>query len=289
MIMEAEKKVQVISHTEYGDERPLYGQKNMKFDHVIIHDGESALKECADIITNNCQFEGKYPFWHVHNFEINDSTFTEGARAALWYCDHLKMSNTVVKSPKAFREMHSLALKNVQLTDAIEGFWHCQDVHLNNVATSNAEYLFMHSKDITIDGYTHQGNYSFQYCQNLEIRNAKIDTKDAFWNTDNVTVYDSEINGKYLGWYSKNLRLVNCKLSGTQPLCYAENLIMENCTMAPDCDLSFERSSVHATIQGNITSVKNPISGQITADSYGEIILDDEYKDTSCIIDMWTK
>ena len=81
--------------------------------------------------------------------------------------------------------------------------------------------------------------------------------------------------------------MVNCKLSDTQPLCYAENLIMENCTMAPDCDLAFERSSVDATIQDNITS--NPISGQITADGYEEIILDEEYKDTSCIIDMWTK
>ena len=104
-----------------------------------------------------------------------------------------------------------------------------------------------------------------------------LNTKDAFWETDNVTVYDSVIKGEYLGWHSRNLRLVNCHISGTQPLCYAENLIMENCTMGEDADLAFEYSSVHATIKGNVTSVKNPLTGRIAATGYGEIILD-EYK-----------
>lgn len=71
------------------------------------------------------------------------------------------------------------------------------------------------------------GNYSFQYCKNVEIRHAEIHSKDAFWNTENVTVYDSVLDGEYLGWHSKNLRLVNCHISGTQPLCYARSLVME--------------------------------------------------------------
>jgi hypothetical protein len=43
----------------------------------------------------------------------------------------------------------------------------------------------------------------------VEIHNAKITTKDAFWEVENVTIYDSELNGEYLGWHSRNLRLVN--------------------------------------------------------------------------------
>ena len=82
----------------------------------------------------------------------------------------------------------------------------------------------------------------------MVIRNAVINSKDAFWNTEDVTVYDSEINGEYLGWHSKRLRLVNCKISGTQPLCYATDLVLENCTMADDCDLAFEYSTLQAAI-----------------------------------------
>lgn len=90
----------------------------------------------------------------------------------------------------------------------------------------------------------------------MEIRRAKIQSKDAFWNSENVTVYDSEITGEYLGWHSKNLRLVNCTISGTQPLCYAAGLVLENCIMTQDCDLCFEYASLKAGIKGGVASVK---------------------------------
>jgi hypothetical protein len=132
------------------------------------------------------------------------------------------------------------------------------------------------------------GNYSFQYCKNVEIRNAVINSKDAFWNTENVTVYDSVLNGEYLGWHSRNLRLVNCKISGTQPLCYAHDLIMENCTMTEDADLAFEYSSVQATIHSPVHSVKNPRTGSITAESFGAIILDENIKAPgNCELKLW--
>lgn len=92
------------------------------------------------------------------------------------------------------------------------------------------------------------------------------------------TVYDSELNGEYLGWHSRNLRLVNCRISGTQPLCYAENLILENCIMDSSCDLTFEYSSVHATINSPVRSIKNPRTGCIKSESYGEIIIDGNIK-----------
>jgi hypothetical protein len=57
-----------------------------------------------------------------------------------------------------------------------------------------------------------------------------------------------------------------------------------------DCDLSFEYSDVHAAITGSITSVKNPRSGHIIADSIGEVILDDnQLADDSCLIEVRDK
>lgn len=40
------------------------------------------------------------------------------------------------------------------------------------------------------------------------------------------------------------------------------------------CDLAFERSSVKADVKGRIESVKNVISGKITADEIGTLIMD---------------
>lgn len=279
-----------ISGKEYGGERPLFASHDLYLENVTIHAGESALKECTNIEAVGCRFEGKYPFWHVDGFVVKNCLFTEGARAALWYSRNLEMTDTLVEAPKMFREMDDIRLERVRIPDAQETLWHCRNVELKNVEVAHADYLFMHSENIRIEDYRQQGNYSFQYCKNVEIRNAVIDSKDAFWNTENVTVYDSELEGEYLGWHSKNLRLVNCKISGTQPLCYAHNLILENCTMADDCDLAFEYSSVEASVKSPVRSVKNPRTGSITAESYGEIILDENIKaPADCKIKVWNE
>ena len=267
-----------IENQTYGGERPLFASHGLQLENVVIEPGESALKECSDIEAVNCEFKGKYPFWHTDGFTVRNCTFREGARAALWYSRNLVMTDTLVEAPKMFREMENLQLERVAIPNAQETLWHCKGVTLKEVEVSNADYLFMHSADIRIENYRQHGNYSFQYCRNVEIRNAEIFSKDAFWNTEDVTVYDSTIDGEYLGWHSKRLRLVNCHIGGTQPLCYATDLVLENCTFAEDCDLAFEYSTLKADVKGHIISIKNPRSGSIAADSVGEIIIDENIK-----------
>lgn len=271
-------EMKVIVGKEFGGERALFAVKNVELRGCTFHPGESALKCTANIVAENCLFEGKYPFWHTDGFRVTDCTFTPGARAALWYSRDLMMKHTRVDAPKMFREMEHLELEDVEIPDAQETLWSCRDVKLRNVTVKNADYLFMHGADIDIENYRQQGNYSFQYCRNVVIRNAVIDSKDAFWETENVTIYDSELTGEYLGWHSKGLKLVRCKINGTQPLCYAENLVMEDCVMGDECDLAFEDSTVEATVDSAIVSVKNPRSGSIKALAIGEVILDENLR-----------
>lgn len=136
----------------------------------------------------------------------------------------------------------------------------------------------MHCENVRLTNVKLNGNYSFQYAKNVEIRNSVLNSKDSFWEAENVTIFDSVINGEYLAWYSKNLRMIRCHITETQPLCYCDNLVMEDCTMGADADLAFEYSSVHATIKGNVPSIKNPRTGTIRYGSVGEIILDKNIK-----------
>lgn len=46
----------------------------------------------------------------------------------------------------------------------------------------------MHSENIKIENYRQDGNYGFQYAKNVEIHNALINSKDAFWEAENVTI-----------------------------------------------------------------------------------------------------
>ncbi len=266
--------MKTIEYSEFGGERPLFGEHDLLLRNVIIHAGESALKVCRNIKAEHCRFEGKYPFWHVDGFRIDNCIFTEGARAALWYSRNLVMSHTRIDAPKMFREMQNLKLSFVDIPDAQETLWHCSGVELEHVDVSNADYLFLHGADIRISHYRQKGNYSFQYCRNVDIEDAVIHSKDAFWNTENVTIRNSEIHGEYLGWHSRGLHLVNCHISGTQPLCYCCGLVLENCTFDTDCDLAFEDSDVTATITTPVRSIKNPRTGRIEVPVVGEIILD---------------
>lgn len=74
--------MEIIKNKEYEGERPLFATHDLQLENVTIHTGESALKECSNIIAVNCRFEGKYPFWHTNGFTVKNCLFTEGARAA---------------------------------------------------------------------------------------------------------------------------------------------------------------------------------------------------------------
>lgn len=177
-----------------------------------------------------------------------------------------------------FREMDEIDIENVTMNDADEVFWRCNGIRIKNLKLHGGTYPFMFSNNIYVNGLESNSKYVFQYVKNVEIHHAKITTKDAFWEVENVTIYDSELNGEYLGWHSKNLRLVNCHITGEQPLCYAHDLILENCTFGPDCDRTFEYSTLQADIHGAITNIKNPMSGCIVADEFGSITIDENIK-----------
>ena len=49
---------------------------------------------------------------------------------------------------------------------------------------------------------------------------------------------------------------------------------MEDCEMGDECDLAFEDSSLKATVNSGIVSVKNPKTGHLKALTIGEVILD---------------
>lgn len=267
--------MKLIQDTEFGGERPLFGSKNLRLKNVIIREGESAIKECTNIVAEDCRFEGNYPFWHVHRFMIDRCYFDVGGRSALWYSDNLRMTNTVIDAPKMFREMTEIDMENVKINDADEVFWRCNNIRIKNIELHGGTYPFMFSNHIYVDGMVSDSKYVFQYVKDAEIHNARITTKDAFWEVEDVTIYDSELNGEYLGWHSRNLRLVNCHITGEQPLCYAHNLVLENCTFGPDCDRAFEYSTVRADIRGAITNIKNPTSGSIVADEIGSVTIDE--------------
>ena len=263
------------------EERALYGVTGATVRGCTFAgdaDGESALKETEGLRIVDCDFRLRYPMWHMRTSSLDSCVLTETCRAALWYCDGIHIKDTRLGGIKALRECRDVKLESC-VAFSTEFGWFCGDISITG-GEINGEYPFLKTSGLTMKNATLNGKYSFQYIENAEITGCTLNTKDAFWHAKNVTVTDSVVKGEYLGWYSENLTLIRCKIIGTQPLCYCKGLTLIDCEML-DADLSFERSEVKANVTGAIESVKNPISGEIIADSISEIILDIP---TECVI-----
>lgn len=260
----------------FGEERALYAVNGVElvdcsFDG--IEDGESALKEAQNIQCNRVFFNLRYPLWHDDNICLENCDMTELCRAALWYSSNITVHSSKLHGIKALRECRDIKIYDCDVM-SIEFGWFSKNIDIDNTKFAG-EYFMLQAKNLNMRNSSLKGKYSFQYIENSVFENCNLDTKDAFWHAKNITVKNSVVKGEYLAWYSENITFENCTIIGTQPLCYCKGLKLINCTMI-DCDLSFERSEVEATVIGNITSVKNVYSGFVKADSIGEIITDDE-------------
>ena len=253
-------------------ERALFNSRDLQISYSTFADGESPVKESQNIKINHSTFKWKYPLWYCKNIVVEDSTLFEMARSGIWYTENIDIRNTIIEAPKTFRRGKGITLENVNMPNADETLWNCDEISLKNV-TAKGDYFGMNSTNIKIDGFQLVGNYSFDGGKNIEIRNAKMLSKDAFWNCENVTVYDSFISGEYIGWNSKKVTFVNCTIESLQGLCYMDNLVMENCLLL-NTTLAFEYSTVDAQINSVIDSVMNPSGGIIRAEGIGELIMD---------------
>ena len=268
--------MKLIKDERFGLERALYNSRNVTIENCRFEgeeDGESALKECSNIVINDCFMDLRYPLWHDNSVKMNNVKMTKNCRAALWYSKDISITNSSLCGIKALRECSDVTIFNSYI-DSAEFGWKTKKLTINNT-TLNGEYAFFDCRDVYIDNLNMTGKYSFQYIKNMEIHNSTLKTKDAFWHTKDVAVTDTVLEGEYLAWYSENLTLIRCHIKGTQPLCYCKNLKLIDCTME-NTDLSFENSEVYANIIGNVMSIKNPKAGEITVDSVDEIIMDDE-------------
>ncbi len=254
-------------------ERALYAIQDAIITDCVFDEGESPVKEGRNLELSGCLFRYKYPLWYCENVTVDHCNWFEMGRSGVWYTNNLHVTNCMIEAPKNFRRCKHVTLEHTSLSNAQETFWNCEDITLKDVV-AKGDYFGFHSENVEIDHLNLYGNYAFDSGKNITIRNSRLMSKDSFWSCENVTVIDSVINGEYLGWNSKNLTFINCTIESNQGLCYIEGLKMINCKLI-HTDLCFELcSDVDAEIVSKIDSVKNPISGTISAPEITELIID---------------
>lgn len=257
----------------FEGERALYSATDLVIKNSVFQNGESPLKESSNLEIYQSIFRWKYPLWYAHDVKVENTTLLETARSGIWYTYNLEMVDCMIEAPKTFRRGHHIILKNCTMPNALETFWNCSDIVLEN-CSATGNYFGFNSQNIQLDHFNLTGNYAFDGAKNIVVKNSKLNSKDAFWNCENVEVYDSFIIGEYLAWNSKNVKFVNCIIESEQGLNYMDNVELVNCKLMHS-DRTFEYcSNIKADITTKIDSVKNPISGTISCPSIKELIMD---------------
>lgn len=277
--------MKTIKDKIFQAERDLYNQIDLKLVNCRFEgeeDGESALKECKNITLYDCFMNLRYPLWHDDYVLLDHVEQSPNCRASIWYSNNVTINDSKLNGIKAVRECKNISLNNT-IVDSLEFGWKSEFIKIDN-CNINSQYVLFLSKNIKAKNSTFSGKYGFQYMENVEFDGCSFDTKDAFWHGKNIIARNCIIKGEYLGWYSENLTLIDCKIIGIQPLCYCKKLKLVNCEMV-DANLAFEYSDVEATINGNVDSIKNPLSGHIKVDSVDEILItkDSIYKSEATI------
>lgn len=274
-----------IQNERYAGERPLAFSRDLLIMHTALGAGRGALLEGEHIEAHQCTFDAQRAFWHGHACNISHSSFSEQAADGIWYAEGIDFRRNQVQAPRFFRHSSELHLEDCTFTQAAETLWMCSDIQIRDCTFAAADYLFMHSGGIAGRKLQIEGRGSLQYIRDSELHDCVISGEDALWGCQNVKIYDSELQGSCLGWHSSKLHLISCTIRGRQPLCHARNLIIEDCRFGEDCELAFEYSSVIANIDGTLPSVINPQQGLISAQGYGQIIVDEHDRSSGkCMI-----
>lgn len=269
--------MQKFSRKYFTGERAMFATTDAHFEECTFADGESPLKESADLLIDACLFRWKYPLWYCRNVTVRNSTLFDTARAGVWYTSGISLENCVVEAPKTFRRSQGIRLTNVALPNAAETLWNCSDVTLTNV-TAQGTYFGMGCRNVTATNLVLTGDYCFDGAEDLTLVGCKLLSKDSFWNCRNVTVRDSFISGEYLCWNAQNVTFINCTIESLQGMCYVENLTLVDCKLL-NTTRALEYSTVDAQIVGGVDSIVNPLGGRIVADSIGTLTLDERFVD----------
>ncbi|HRM20162.1 MAG TPA: DUF3737 family protein, partial [Trichococcus flocculiformis] len=112
----------------FTGERALFKGKDLQISHSVFADGESPLKESNNIVLENTIFRWKYPLWYARNIQANNITLVETARSGIWYTNGITITDSMIQAPKIFRRAADIKLERVEMPNAQETLWNCNDI-----------------------------------------------------------------------------------------------------------------------------------------------------------------
>ena len=143
-------------------------------DHITITGtklhGIKALRECQDVVMENCDILSPEFGWSVQNMEMRHCKAE--SEYFMMRSENLRFSEVEFKGKYSFQYIKNAVFENCNF-DTKDAFWHAENVTVRD-SVVKGEYLAWYSNGLTLINCKIIGTQPFCYCQNLKLVNCQM-------------------------------------------------------------------------------------------------------------------
>lgn len=147
----------------------LWYSENINISNSKLH-GIKALRECKDVIINNCDIISPEFGWSVSNIQMTDSSAQR--EYFMMRSSNLGFKNVTLGGKYSFQYITDSVFENCNFNTK-DAFWHAKNVTVKN-SVIRGEYLAWYAEDITFENCKIIGTQPLCYCKNLKLVNCEM-------------------------------------------------------------------------------------------------------------------
>lgn len=139
--------------------------------------GIKALRECSDVVMEDCSIISPEFGWSVRNIHMDRSTAE--SEYFMMRAENLKFTDVELKGKYSFQYIRDAVFENCRF-DTKDAFWHAKNVTVKD-SIVKGEYLAWYSEGLILINCKIIGTQPLCYCKNLKLVNCEMtDTDLAF-------------------------------------------------------------------------------------------------------------
>lgn len=159
----------------------LWYSENIRISNTKMH-GIKALRECMDVVIDNCDIDSPEFGWSVKNVQMLNSKAV--SEYFMMRSKNINFKNVDFTGKYSFQYIKNALFENCTF-DTKDAFWHSKNVTVRD-SVVKGEYLAWYSENLTLENCRIIGTQPFCYCKNLNLINCAMEDADLCFERSDV-------------------------------------------------------------------------------------------------------
>lgn len=195
------------------------------------YDEERALYNLKDAKVTGCTFagpaDGESVVKEARDIEVDNCHFS--LRYPMWHDDKFKLINSKLDEYTRAPLWYAKhgVIDNTEIT-SVKALRECEDIEVKNSNIDSREFGWK-CHDIKVKDSVINSEYIFFDSTNVKIDNLKFTGKYSFQYMENLVITNSNLDTKDAFWHSKNVIVKDSTVKGEYLGWFSDGLTLENC------------------------------------------------------------